>query len=219
MSYCRQIICNGIQFNSKKAFTDYVRCFIKNIGVCSSVSNKGTTEFQHLNNILKRHPEYHMKTSNMKDYKVITNYINRNALAVMIINNDDTETDISWHTAINGKPNTVESELKSAMRYSIEYQIQMFRNSQTQCVCNYCNISNVLMHVDHVEQFQSLYDTFIKSVELKTPNSFLDSKDGTHRRQFTPDDNEFETKWQNFHLNNATLQILCARCNLTRKKK
>ena len=155
----------------------------------------------------------------MKDYKVITNYINRNALAVMIINDDNTETDISWHTAINGTPKTFESELKSAMRYSIEYQIQMFRNNIPHCICNYCNISNVLMHVDHVVQFQSLYDTFIKSVELKIPNSFIDSKDGTYRRQFTPDDNEFEIEWQKFHLNNATLQILCAKCNLTRKKK
>lgn len=121
------------------------------------------------------------------------------------------------------KKRTAETEhhksLRQVMRYAINRQILDFRNkTDIQCQNKNCKSSGIIQyHVDHIYSFEKLVVDFLSTVdESQIPKSF--KKEGIDWL-FNDDDSEFQDKWIQYHADNATLQILCQSCNLTKGSK
>ena len=94
------------------------------------------------------------------------------------------------------------------MRNVINDQIIEYRTAQNKLVCEFCQ-STDNPHVDHIIHFEKLMKDFIK--ENKAPETFL--HECNKKIRFRQEDEAFKTKWQQYHRENATLRILCAKCN------
>lgn len=216
----RPIMFLGKIYKTQTEFEQYIKTLLYNdIGICNDIKNIHPNYYNILIELLKRHPDFICKTQHMCNIKIVKNKLNINALEIIIINKDTSETDIAWSVAITGKHKTDKAELMSAMRSSIEEQIKYFRkNNKTKCtLCP--NTQN--LHVDHDTYFDELSANFIKIMKnenIKIPNKFNELNDDTHRRCFLDTDNLFEKNWVEYHKNNAKLRILCSNCNLTRPK-
>jgi len=207
-------------FDTKKEFDLYARKeIIGKIGLTNSVKKTGTHNFKTLNNLLKRHPEYNVKTSKMVDFEIVRNKLNAAAFEVNILNDDDTKTDISWVTAI--KANITKSDLIEALRSSIESQIFDFKKAtpQSNVFCQTC-FSKDNIQIDHIVTFKDLVKSFLtKEKDEEVPTSFVNMTDGTNRKCFKKEDARFEQRWREFHFKHAELRFLCRTCNVRRNRK
>ncbi len=134
----------------------------------------------------------------MKDLKIIQDTLNKKALKIIIINNDNSEIDISLKTTISGKHKSTKFELYSALRTSIESQILHYKNNNIHIykICKSCEN----LHIDHKNYFEKIADDFLNEIKThnidKIPNNFGEINDNTHRRCFLIDDILFENKWK-----------------------
>jgi hypothetical protein len=212
-----QINFRGMLFNKQTDFEQYIKDLIYHkIGFCKSVKMLKPEFMDEIMDLLQRHPEFEEKIKDMNDIKIIFDLLNKKALKIMIIRSDFSETDISWRVALSGKARTDKSELYSALRSSIQHQIRDFRMSNS-LICEFC-VSTDDLHVDHIKQFEEIAFDFLQSTTIPVPNVFGETTDQTHRRCFLDSDIDFENAWKQFHLQNASLRILCKKCNLTRGK-
>jgi 5-methylcytosine-specific restriction endonuclease McrA len=206
-------------YRTQGDFELFVKKLIYDIGVCPDIKNTHLSHYTTLIEILKRHPDFISKTQNMCNIKIVKDTLNTTGLKILIINTDTSETDISWKCAITGKPKTDKNTLMSAMRSSVDEQIFHFRKrSNSKCVL--CSDVNKL-HVDHIIHFDEIVFNFmniIKGRNIKIPNSFGETNDNTHRKCFLEIDDNFRNEWVEYHNENASLQILCQTCNLTKPK-
>ena len=108
------------------------------------------------------------------------------------------------------------------MRFSIKEQIDEFRKSSDLFRCKLCNCSLLgkQIHIDHHEpHFSEIVKDFLEihKQELVIPKKYK-SIEITHELSFSDDDKWIETEFQKYHLDNATLRVLCITCNLSKEK-
>jgi hypothetical protein len=205
-------------YKSQSEFEAFVKNIIyKEIGLCNDVKNIYPSHYITIIEILKRHPDFISKTQNMCNIKIIDDTLNKNALKIIIINTDSSEIDISWRSAITGKRKGNKHHLMSAMRSSLDQQIYNFKkDNEKKCVL--CHITDKL-HVDHIILFDEIALNFINSQNTTIPTKFAEKNDNTNRKCFLESDIDFKKKWIEYHYKNASLRILCQKCNLTRSRK
>lgn len=215
----------GKTFESQTKFKTYVKKIIYDeIGICNDIQNTNPDKYHILIKIIERHPDFESKTQNMCNLKIQQNKKSpKKAYEVLIINNDGTTTDISWaHDAITGKSKSIESQLKEAMRSSVDEQICDFREQNKRKCCEKCgNIEN--LHVDHNDEKKSafnelVYNFLMENKNLECPDNFGQLNDETNRTCFLDKDYEFRDKWIEYHRQHAELRILCEKCNMSRPK-
>lgn len=213
-------------FPTQKDFEIYVRKIIyEDIGICNDIKNTYPDKYYILIKILERHPKFSSKTENMCNIKIVYDTLNTTALKTMIINNDGRVVDISWRCAITGKPKSKKHELMSAMRSSIDSQINQFRRKNNNDCCQLCDKTTKLQ-VDHNDEKDVAFDelalnfiNFIKqNTDIEIPNKFGELNDDTHRRTFLEKDTIFKDMWLKYHKDHAILRILCKTCNISRPK-
>jgi len=208
-------------FPSQKEAKAYGSDLVNNkIGFCErGVRTFKPEYFEPLLDILKNHPDYEEKSSKMTDIKIVPNKMNGHK-ETRFINNDGTETDISWAKfSITGKKETEEQLLTKSMRTSVDPQIIDYRNTAA-AICAFCaKITN--LHVDHDKLFVEIKTDFLEI--MKAQNEYIPTKfrdfGRCNRKCFLEEDAVFEQKWKDYHLKEATLRILCQQCNLRRTKK
>lgn len=210
------------EYKTQGEFEKYVRKIIYDeIGICYDVKNTYPDKYNILIKILERHPNFNSKSENMCNIKIIKDALNFRALQIIILKNDNSEIDISWRCAITGKHKPKKSLLTGAMRTSIEDQIHTFRRNCDTYTCELCGSVEEL-HVDHNDEKKSAFDelanNFVKENNNIYPDKFGDLEDGTNRRCFLKEDNDFKKKWIEYHHKHAILRILCRKCNLSRPK-
>jgi|GEM_PF-3778862 len=123
----------------------------------------------------------------------------------------------------NSKVDINRTKFNEAARKAIQDQTSTFKKEQKRdngkywCILGNREIPSKEVHVDHDNpSFKELISNFIKVEniqldeikyvkEMNKPNRFKDKK--------------LERKWQIHHEHEAKLQILCAQCNLRKKKK
>lgn len=211
-----QISFLGTLYKTKKSFEEYVKKLIyEDIGICDNVFEEKPKYYEILISLLKRHPDFDIKTNKMISLKITHDALNKKALKIIIVNSDDTETDISWRNAINGKGSDVKSDLNSALRSSIENQIWDFKRTHEN-ICETCG-STQNIHIDHENYFEKIVIDFTNG-RTDIPTDFDDMKDNTHRKCFKLSDEKFRKDWIVFHQKNAVLRVLCEKCNLKRPK-
>jgi hypothetical protein len=110
------------------------------------------------------------------------------------------------------------TELKSALRYAIEDQIQDYKDENDTSYCNEC-FTPIYddLHIDHVIHFAKLVYDFNKT-RSDIPIEFDDARDLPGHKIFKSSDSKYENEWKTYHRNNAILRPLCRQCNLSREK-
>jgi hypothetical protein len=216
----KPVIFLGTIYKTQSEFELFIKNLIYNdIGICNDIKNIYPSHYNTLIEILKRHPDFTSKTQNMFNLKIVKDAWNTSGLKILIINNDISETDISWKCAITGKHKSDKNKLMSAMRSSVDDQIFEFRKTSSD-KCVLC-LNTDKLHVDHIIRFDEIVFNFINIIKDKNigiPNTFGETDDNTHRRCFLKIDDHFKNKWIKYHYENASLQMLCQTCNLTRTK-
>lgn len=209
-------------FATKTAAKAYVlEEIIKPIGVCPEIKQKYPEKYKELCALLRRHHNAGNKLKNMSDLSIRRNLLNDKALEVHVVKSENgrvSTEDISWLSCIDKwNPN---HDLKSAMRFSIESQCAAYKLSlgRDGLLCTLCSIPDQPIHVDHVVQFEQLFQEFIAATLSEIPDQFSDVDDGTNRKTFLYKDAEFKQEWTDYHKTHAILRILCKQCNLTRPK-
>jgi hypothetical protein len=138
---------------------------------------------------------------------------------------DGTEDSFSYNHCLTfpdkGKKECGNRELRYALRESIRPQIKAFKNHDSerdvpdQCLpcpeCNHEYNDYNPFHVDHVEPFSRLVDTFLQEEQINPPKAY--GKTITRRWAFKPSDQYIEDKFIDFHARHAKYQFLCSRCN------
>lgn len=208
-------------FRTQKECEEYTRSILKEVGITDSVKNKNEKYFSFLLSLCRRHPRHFDKLSKFSDFKIYRGVLNGRALALSIMNHDNTCTEISWRTCVTGKDKTPKSLFNSALRQCISYQIQDFRDMSDLSYCRACETSldSKITHIDHSEtQFIKLVEDFLAiNPDVKIPNEY-NKKDRTFETLFKDDDKWIGNLFESYHLQHATLRVLCETCNLTREK-
>ena len=146
--------------------------------------------------------------------------MNKRGLALNIVNNDNTYTEISWRICVTGTGKSQKTLFNSALRQCISYQIKEFRYASDLSYCRECNCSldDKTPHIDHDEiQFIKLVEDFIELNQLIIPTKY-NKKDITFEPLFKDEDIWIGNLFKSYHLQHASLRILCSTCNLTREK-
>jgi hypothetical protein len=170
----------------------------------------------------KRHPQHLNKLNKFVDFQIYQDALNKRGFALTIVNNDNTYTEISWRICVTGRGKPSKTLFNSALRQCISDQIKDFRDASDLSYCRECNCSlyDKILHIDHNEiQFIKLVEDFM---ELNKETIIIpieyNKKDITFETLFKDDDDWIGKLFESYHLQNATLRVLCETCNLTRKK-
>jgi hypothetical protein len=199
--------------STKKAQEEYYKKIL-NKGFSNSLVKERPKDYEDLMELFKKHPEYPDKIKDVVDIMVVKNKRNSRYYAFEIIKQNGTVEDISYTCCIN--PRKENHDFITAMRNSIQPQINDFRKKAKR-ECEICKNDNTEIHIDHIYMFKYLVNDFLALVDkTEIPNEFDDHTDKT--AIFKKKDIDFNNKWYTYHLNNATLRPLCAKCNLSRRK-
>lgn len=210
------------EYKTQGEFEQYVKKIIyEDIGICYDIKNIYPDEYSLLIKILERHPCYEIKSSNICNLKIQENQY-KNGYEIIIIKKDGSLVDISWKVAITGKHKSKKGELMSAMRVSVEDQIEDFRRNCDIYCCELCG-NNERLDVDHNDEKKSAFDELAYNFvndnnDIKIPDNFGELNDGTNRRGFLEKNNVFKDKWVEYHRQYAILRMLCHKCNISRPK-
>ena len=213
------LVFRGKTFKLQSNFEYFVKRIIRGIGCCADVKHMYPEQHDILLEVLQRHPKYAQKAVNMCNLKIAQNKLNHRGLEIILVKSNGSEEDISYKKAIAGKASSKQTELKSAMRSSIEDQILEFQRTNEQ-KCALCSATKRIQ-VDHVVHFDELACLFLEDKIRRgepIPSAFDDMTDGTHRKCFRAADAEFETEWTRHHAATAELRMLCVHCNVRRTR-
>lgn len=215
----KSIVIAGEIFKTQISLITEVRLQLSNIGVCDSIKSIGTKPFIFFTDLCLRHPESDFKMKYFYDFSIRQNILNKKALELNIVNLDKTITPISWKTCITGKHHDKNYLLNSALRHSITNQIIDFKNNNFTTKCSMCNHYTNSIHIDHVLQFKDIVENFKMLNNIDISDITFDTDLKTNQCIFKEKDSVFRNNFVKYHLEHATLRIVCARCNLTRNKK
>ncbi len=195
----------NLEFKTKKQMQDHVRNIIYLLG--ESIIKPDNEHFKLFQDIVKR--------QDVIEFHIIKNPINKKAFHMMYRTKKGL-VDFSW---LNCGLDSVDNSLIKAMRNEIYNDIINFKK-QCEKKCVFCNVTDAEFHVDHHEpSFKQLTETFLKDKET----DFLKYKYNNENKLTYFNDNDFRmvvfsNQWKDYHNKNCNLQILCAKCNLTKSK-
>jgi hypothetical protein len=166
--------------------------------------------------LLDRHPQREEKIGvGVKEFFKAKNEFGKQTLFVRRV--DGSFDNFSWLTCIKQKNRTSRKNLLEAMREAVDGQIQYFKRRSKEKHCAICVIEllGLEVEVDHEKPFRELAREFLGSRD-SAPVMFDDCR-GTQRACFKEVDLDFQTAWESFHADNATLRLTCKGCNRSRK--
>jgi len=216
----KQIKIGNKIFKTQSECETYARSILTELGIIESVKLKSEEHFNFLILLCQRHPCHNEKLNKMVDFKIKKDTLNDRGFALEIINSDNTQTDISWRICVTGKKKSPKHSFNEALRQSVKQQTDKFKQDSDLEYCSGCNCSlnNKRIHTDHHEiQFKKLVEDFLeKYKEIKIPTEY--DKNSMNQHIFNNKDVQIGKLFEHYHLQHATLRILCETCNLTREK-
>lgn len=213
---------NQTSDNSKltiKSEEDRIRALLlKNV---HKVISRSSDQFDAILNIVKNQHQWENKLDNINQFKVTRREKTKALLLKVQLKTRKNWYTISWRKG-GEKKRKEANPLQSAFRNAIKGQIIKWRRQHAKggakCVkCQNENLKN--LQVDHEEpQFVKLTYSFMELPKNKEtiPTEF--DYCGTKGRKFKKEDYLFCNRWKTYHKKHATLQWLCKKCNLSKKK-
>ena len=124
---------------------------------------------------------------------------------------------VSWVACCKGKRKvpTPNAQLTGAMRYAIKRQINNYKNSHPNKICELCE-STIKIEVDHYPtKFVTIKTNFIESMLNKNspPPETFNWHPKRGQPLFTYKDKKWKLAWQIYHRSHATYRYLCSTCN------
>lgn len=207
-------------FKTKLECHKYTSNLINSLKTCYIF--KDNTYYNFFVELLNNHPHKKEKIGDgVKGFKIEKHPIYE-YYQIFLIRNDDEIINFSYVQCCkfetNSKISDSEYNLKRAMRTAVDDQINEFRNKNIKkcCICE-ARCEFIEYHIDHKNpSYNYLYKNFIKKFP-NYPTTFKKSK--LFRIEFNKEDEEYKNNWWLYHLNNASLQILCKKCNLTKPRE
>mgnify|MGYP003670705062 CR=1 FL=1 len=214
----------NVGFYTKLNMENYCRNFINGLGEGKFYENHGTSKecdgFDFLFNLLGNHElKLELCGTGIDHFEIKRDNEGWKTLKTFIIRTDKTVKQWSWNWCSKLKKQRVVDDLYSSMRYAIKNQISDFRDNAI-LICKLCGKNTnerIDYHVDHNNpSFKIIRDDYLIDCEDEFPKKFEGGYG--YCTYFKNEDIEFENDWSNYHKKRAHYQILCATCNLTKKK-
>ena len=214
----KPIVVNGINFKTQKDLMSFVRdILLQNDGEEITPMDD---DYQFLDELMDRHPKRpETIKGDIKLFRVIRNL--NNALAINI-EDDEGIKDVSWNRCVTGIAKKPTDKLNNAMRtaitgQTIEFKDFRFTEGDACKCCGDVMTTRRDAHVDHKDvDFVDIKNKFLEN-RKDIPTEFR--KTALHEPySFKKCDKVFRDDWVLFHEQVATLQILCASCNMTKKR-
>lgn len=220
-------------FTSKKAIKDHC---IKIKEVPDTEYFPGSEEFAFILDLIK---QGHLNAEEKIGAGVVCFYVAVNDLGITRIEierKDGTCIDFSYINCKNNLKKSRDAALLSrirgkriaAYRDAVFDQTYQYRCSQKlgfntwKCAECQATTSELVYHVDHEPDFAILVMEFEKTWGGDLPLEFADAEEHDYRQSvhcFCPADAEFAKLWAAYHRKYATLQMLCAPCNLRKSRQ
>lgn len=207
------------KFKTKKEMKEYIRKYMN-----EKIKDQKTYDikkddpiYKLLKKITNNNPDKKelVKEKGIKHFNVCINPVNNKSFHNSIIFKDDTMVDISFLWCVDlinrEPPDETQNKINQCLRKSINSQIEEFKKNTKDKNCQICTKNNCEYHVDHIIKFRDLAKEFL-SLNLNIPEIENDIINGGSK--FKNENDEFITKWQIYHKENAKLRILCKKCNL-----
>lgn len=213
-----QIKISNRTFETQKAAIDHTRDLLIELEP-QCIIDGGTKEYAYLLDLVSRHPDADSKIgAGIQSFYVHRSVTGHIALSIKRV--DTTLVDISWVTCVKAKPKTNRDNLLAAMRAAVQTQIANVKATYTPNMnCEICDTSIYSLlecHVDHKKPaFLEIANAFIEQNE--SPQVF-DDDPVRNNAVFTKDDAVYQKRWQAYHHQHATLRLVHANCNLSRRK-
>lgn len=202
----------GIQFKTKTELREYTKNLLHTKGICRI--DKTDKDYGFLYDLYSRKPSHKKYISSIIGFEINQNPIHKHRtdnLSVIDINNR--KYIISWNDCCDGLDKNNSDKLREACRTSIRYQVKEIWCNSTKCF-NCCKIKTdeEKFEVDHyTTEFCKIYDKFIKQNKLKIPDDF--DSNSTSQYSFKHENRDFQKSFEEFHKNEADLQLLCYHCH------
>jgi hypothetical protein len=205
-------------FQSLSSCEKYTRAILSELGITPSVKAKSQPYFDFLLSLCKRHPAHLEKLAKFADFNITPDASGR-GLALFILNDDNTTTEISWKICVRGNGPTPKASFSAALRDCVADQIKDFKKASDLSVCRICNceLHDKFIHIDHVVFFCDLVDAWLKGNEIVMPTDYK-KRPHTFQKCFKDEDGWIGASFAAFHQEHATLRVLCEGCNTSRRR-
>jgi len=217
----KEVVIGTTKYKTQKECENHVRQQLAAVGITKSVRKRNPQMYDFLILLCQRHPRHLDKLKSVADFEVCETALQKNALALNIINHDGTITEISWRICVTGVAKSPHTKFASALRQSVDRQIQEYKESPStnMNVCSLCSQSlrNKIPHIDHITHFEKLIRDFREINTFDTPDEY-NKRPITYKTIFRPCDEWIGDLFYDYHAQHATLRVSCADCNLTRTK-
>jgi hypothetical protein len=212
-------------YPSKAAAREAIRCLVKSFkDQCVLSHHKPWSTFMALVDL---HPNsaYIKTPSGIRAFHIYPCSLKPSSNEVMVISKLNRKTVLSWSKLLtttrkveNTKEKAHTRNLLSALRCSIKYQMQAYRDeNRHQKRCENCLKPKKLseMHVDHMVPFKDIVQEFRTCIWTEEEPKYFKREPKTFRCEFHKEDEGFEQAWQEYHLNRTKnrLQLICVNCN------
>jgi hypothetical protein len=190
-------------FKTQTELEKYTRTILTELGITDNVQNKNIEYFSFLHLLCKRHPNYDEKFQKFVNFQVYQPILNKKGLALNIVNNDGTTTEISWRICVSGKCKTDKALFMATLRECIYNQIKTFRDKSDLSYCEECKCSLLEKpsHIDHHEpQFLQLVEDFLElHKDIIIPTEY-NKQEITFTRLFKEEDSWIGELFEEYHL-------------------
>lgn len=214
----RPVIFGDYHFKTKIAATNEARQRVNKYKIGDKLNDDDEIFFESLFTL---HSEYTKKIGTGIDYIYVKqDFYNNKCLYIHRI--DDTEVDCSWVHCI--QPASTKIVVSLAFRRAIKERIIAFKTQKLMEISS-CPILGIPLNKDNshvsyanpsfeklLKDFLELQNITFESVDLINPKPSDDDQRGIIKNL------DIKRKWQTFHSENASLELISAKANLRRIK-
>ena len=175
-----------------------------------------------IENIFINHPNFNKKVEGgLKDIIIKKNKYNEKGF--YILKNDNSITDISFYKSISypSKKTEISKGLRNIIKKDIyEYRKQVFLKEKVYCeICHKRIFNNLNCHIDHKHPtFNNIVNYFLKDKNIDDLFNLLKGFENNSEEKYFSDE-KIISDFYILHKNIAKLQVLCSKCNLSKKKE
>lgn len=191
------------KFSNQAEFINFIKTILNKYNYNESLN---LDDFFLICDLIDRHPQSKEKIGCGIQNIQVRKDKNFNTKQFWIIRTDGSEIDFSYIKAVKAKDKTNLQKFKDAAREAVSSQIIQFKVS--------ANANFPGLHVDHIIPFEKFILSFIYEFNINVDQVKIT---GDTRSEFM--DKELKDSWKKYHLKNASLRILTASENLSRKRE
>ena len=203
-------IVGNLKFKTKKDLHEHTEKLLEKKGVCE-IDNLDK-DFLFFLSLYSRKPSHSDYVRTIQKFKITLDPIKKiKTNHLSCIDNNNKEFIFSWRSCCDGRDTKMIDKLKEAFRTSIKEQTASFWCNNNKCYSCGKNKTDGF-EVDHLNEFSKIYMDFMKINTIQIPDDF-ESDPITSQYMFKKKDYELKQAFQNYHRENAILQLLCKECH------